>query len=194
MLLAGPCARRDRGRRNSKHTGSCLGRGAWGTGSVHTGARHGAKVPAVQGEAPARINQEVPSWTRSLEKLPGHPGTPLHLSPTIRETVPHSLCSARVIAAAWGPPHLGLTQNSNWDQASGGGWQGQLCVIWFIRKINADRLFYKLFFFYFIYLVLVVLGLCYCTGFSLVEASEGSPLAALCRRLIVLASLVEHRL
>ena len=79
----------------------------------------------MQGEAPARINQEVPSWTRSLEKLPGHPGTPLHLSPTIRETVPHSLCSARVIAAAWGPPHLGLTQNSNWDQASGGGWQGQ---------------------------------------------------------------------
>ena len=96
MLLAGPCARHDHGRRNSRHTGSCPGRGVWGTGSIHTGARHGGKVPAVQGEAPARINQEVPSWTRSLEKLPGRPGTPLHLSPMIRETVPRSLCSAHV--------------------------------------------------------------------------------------------------
>ena len=59
--------------------GSCPGQGAWGTGSIHMGAKHGGKVPAVQGEAPARINQEVPSWTRSLEKLPGRPGTPLQL-------------------------------------------------------------------------------------------------------------------
>ena len=106
MLLAGPCARHDHGRRNSRHTGSCPGRGVWGTGSIHTGARHGGKVPAVQGEAPARINQEVPSWTRSLEKLPGRPGTPLHLSPTIRETVPRSLCSAHVTSGSLGtsPP------------------------------------------------------------------------------------------
>ena len=70
----------------------------------------------------------------------------------------------------------------------------QICVFWFIWRINVDRLFYKLIFFYFIYLVLVVLGLCYCTGFSLIEASEGSSLAALCRLLIVVASLVAHRL
>lgn len=86
--------------------GSCPGQGAWGTGSIHMGAKHGGKVPAVQGEAPARINQEVPSWTRSLEKLPGRPGTPLHLSPTTRETVPRSFCSARVTSSSLGtsPP------------------------------------------------------------------------------------------
>ena len=55
--------------------------------------------------------------------------------------------------------------------------------------------FISLFFSYFIYLVLVVLGLCYYTGFSLVEASEGYSLAAVCRPRVVVASLVaEHSL
>ena len=69
----------------------------------------------------------------------------------------------------------------------------QICVFWFIWRINVDRLFYKLIFFIF-YLVLVVLGVCYCTGFSLVEASGGCSLAVLCRRLIVVTCLVGHRL
>ena len=64
----------------------------------------------------------------------------------------------------------------------------QICVFWFIWRINVDRLFYKLIFFIF-YLVLVVLGVCYCTGFFLVEASEGCSLAVLCRRLIVVTCL-----
>ena len=49
-------------------------------------------------------------------------------------------------------------------------------------------------YFFMFYLVLVVLGVCYCTGFSLVEASGGCSLAVLCRRLIVVTCLVGHRL
>ena len=95
MLLASPCAPHDHGRRNSKLMGSCPGQGC-GVREVSTQGPDGGKVPAVQGEAPARINQQVPSQTRSLGKLPERPGTPLHPSPTIRETVPHGLCSAHV--------------------------------------------------------------------------------------------------
>ena len=45
------------------------------------------------------------------------------------------------------------------------------------------------------YLFLAVLGLCCCMGLSLVSASRGYSLIAVCGRLIVVASLVsEHRL
>ena len=40
---------------------------------------------------------------------------------------------------------------------------------------------------------MAVLGLRYCSGFSLLEASGGCSLAAV-RRLLVVVSLVEHRL
>ena len=51
--------------------------------------------------------------------------------------------------------------------------------------------FLKYFFFFFF----AVLGLCCCTGFSLVAVSGGYSLAAVCRLLIVVASLVaKHRL
>ena len=47
----------------------------------------------------------------------------------------------------------------------------------------------------FVYLLLAVLGLCCCAGLSLVVASGGYSLAAVCRLLIAVASLlVEHRL
>ena len=39
-----------------------------------------------------------------------------------------------------------------------------------------------------------MLGLCSCTGFSLAVVSRGYPLVAVCRLLIVVASLVERRL
>ena len=41
---------------------------------------------------------------------------------------------------------------------------------------------------------LAVLGLCCCSGFSPVMASGGHCLVVVCRLLIVVASLVEHRL
>ena len=41
---------------------------------------------------------------------------------------------------------------------------------------------------------LAVLGLCCCEGFSLVAASGGRSAVAACRRLSVVAPLVEHRL
>ena len=58
--------------------GSCPGQGR-GVREVSTQGPDGGKVPAVQGEAPARINQQVLSQTRSLGKLPERPGTPLQL-------------------------------------------------------------------------------------------------------------------
>ena len=53
----------------------------------------------------------------------------------------------------------------------------------------------KLIYFYLsIYLVLAILGLCCCVGFSPVAASGGYSLVAVHRLLIAVASLVEHRL
>ena len=53
----------------------------------------------------------------------------------------------------------------------------------------------RFFFNLFIYLFLVVLGLCCCVGFSLVSASRGSSLAVVRTLLIALAPLVaEHRI
>ena len=46
--------------------------------------------------------------------------------------------------------------------------------------------------FHFIYLIMVVLGLCCCTGFSLVAASGGYSVVAVGRLLIVVAFVAEH--
>ena len=63
----------------------------------------------------------------------------------------------------------------------------------FFLKSSLNSL--SLFFSVFIYLVLTVLGLQCCAGFSLVAASGSSSLVAVGRCLIVVASLVaEHRL
>ena len=44
------------------------------------------------------------------------------------------------------------------------------------------------------YLFMTVLGLCCCTGFSLLSASGGSSLVVVCGLLIEVASIVEHGL
>ena len=52
-----------------------------------------------------------------------------------------------------------------------------------------------IFLYNFMYLFVTVLGLCCCTGFSLLAVSGGCYLVAVCRLLIAMASLVvEHRL
>ena len=52
--------------------------------------------------------------------------------------------------------------------------QAQSFFKWFFKKVIT----------LFIYLFLAVLGLCYCTGFSLVPASQGFSLAAMCELFI----------
>lgn len=112
VLLAGPCAR------DSKRTGSCLGQRGYGK-SPHRGR---GKVPAVQGECPRPGLTRKSRLDLEPRKLPECPGTPLHLSPPSEKEC-HVASAVPVWPAAWGPPHLGLTQNPNSDLSPGG--QGQ---------------------------------------------------------------------
>ena len=69
-----------------------------------------------------------------------------------------------------------------------------LCIPVLSNIMLGIRLF-CFFFLNFTYLFLAVLGLCYCTSFSLVAASRGYSLAVVCGLQVVVASLVgEHKL
>ena len=65
----------------------------------------------------------------------------------------------------------------------------------FFCRLLSFFFFFRLFFYNFIYLFLVVLGLCCCVDFPLVEAIQGYSLVVVHELLIAVASLVaEHRL
>ena len=64
-------------------------------------------------------------------------------------------------------------------------WAPSLCV-----TLSFCKKYFKI---YFIYLFFSVLGLCYCTGFSLVVASRSNSLAMVLRVPLAVASLVAKR-